>query len=141
MFNEKSFESRLVVWSEFRSSLEKSKTPLQDVVNFYNKIELSSQRYDPWDEDNWPTPWTLIFENKYCAFTLALGMCYSLKLMDRYADTEIKLVILKDDNLQTKYATLIDDNILGIDNDIHLMDNISNKISILKEFVICSSIH
>ena len=141
MFEEKSYDARLATWSGFRSSLEKSETPLQDVVNYYSAAELHSQRYDPWDQDNWPIPWTLIFENKYCAFTLALGMCYSLKLVEKYKDTEIKLAIIKDADLQTRYVALIDNYILGLDNELHLMEDISNKISILKEFVLCSSIH
>ena len=141
MFTEKSYEARLATWSGFRSSLEKSETPLQDVLDYYNAAELHSQRYDPWDQDNWPTPWTLVFENKYCAFTLALGMCYSLKLVEKYKDTEIKLAIIKDADLQTRYVALIDNYILGLDNELHLMEDISNEISILKEFVLCSSIH
>lgn len=141
MFNDKSFESRLSAWSGFRSSLEKSDTPLHDVVSYYSQTIRVSQRYDPWDQANWPTPWTLVFENKYCAFTAILGMCYSLKLTNRFKESAIDVCIIKDDALQTQYVGRVNEYILGLNDDVHLIDDISNRISILKEFTVCNSIH
>ena len=75
MFTDKSYESRLSAWSGFRSSLEKSVEPLQDVVKYYSQATLVSQRYDPWDQFNWPTPWTLVFENKYFQIAVSFFVC------------------------------------------------------------------
>jgi len=141
MFTDKSYESRLSAWSGFRSSLEKSVEPLHDVVKYYSQATLESQRYDPWDQANWPTPWTLVFENKYCAFTLVLGMCYSLKLTNRFKDCDNGVWVIKDDELQTRYVGKINENIIGLDDEIYLIDDISDRISILKEFTLCDSIH
>ena len=141
MFTDKSYESRLSAWSGFRSSLEKSVDPLHDVVKYYSQATLESQRYDPWDQANWPTPWTLVFENKYCAFTLVLGMCYSLKLTNKFKECDIGVWVIKDNDLQTRYVGKINDKIIGLDDEVHLIDDISNRISILKEFTLCDSIH
>ena len=80
MFNEKVYEDRLASWAVFRGNLTDLDSALFHVRDLYNKAELHSQRYDPWDYANWPTPWTLVFENKYCLFTKTLGMCYTLQL-------------------------------------------------------------
>ena len=141
MFTDKSYESRLSAWSGFRSSLEKSVDPLHDVVKYYSQATLESQRYDPWDQANWPTPWTLVFENKYCAFTLVLGMCYSLKLTNKFKECDIGVWVIKDNDLQTRYVGKINDKIIGLDDEVHLIDDISNRISILKEFTLFDSIH
>lgn len=133
MFDKGSYEDRLLYWAMFRDSLEKSQDPLQDVSEKYNKIELKSQEYNPWDEKDWPNPWTLIFENRYCAFLRTLGMCYSLKLTERYKDEDLKFIIAKDEELQTRYLCVVDNHVLGMDNEILLKDDIDNKFSVLKE--------
>lgn len=134
MFDIKTYEDRLAQWSIFRSSLAQAEDPLVAVAEYYKNVELVSQRYDPWDRDNWPNPWTLIFENKYCLFLKTLGMCYSLMLTEKYKDTDVKLMIIKDKDLQTKYIAQIEHSILGYKDDVCLIDDIVNEISVLNEY-------
>ena len=136
MFDRKTYEDRLAYWAMFRDSLDKSQTPLQDVNKKYNTLSLESQRYDPWDKSNWPTPWTLIFENRYCAFLKALGICYSLKLTETYKHKPATILIAKDEDLQTRYLCVIDNHVLGLNNEVFLRNDIDNRFSILKEITL-----
>ena len=80
--NDLNYEQRLSEWSTFRDSLEASEDPLQDVINYYNKIPTVSIQTDPYTPSTWPSPWELINENMYCDFCRVLGMCYPLQLTD-----------------------------------------------------------
>ena len=51
------YEQRLSEWSAFREGLEDSKVPLQDVIDYYNKIPTASLQTDPYTPSTWPTPW------------------------------------------------------------------------------------
>lgn len=132
MFNEKVYEDRLASWAVFRGNLQDLDSALYQVNDLYSKAELHSQRYDPWDYANWPTPWTLIFENKYCLFTKTLGMCYTLHLALSFDDIEI--FIVKDSQLQTQYIGKIDNYILGLNDDVHKINDVINDLSILNSY-------
>lgn len=136
MFDQPSYEDRLLYWTMFRDSLDKSQTPLQDVNKKYKDLELESQRYNPWDQTDWPTPWALIFENRYCAFLKALGIGYSLKLTETFKDKTTQLLIVKDKELQTRYLCVVDNHVLGLDDDVCMKNDIDTKFSILKEFTL-----
>ena len=91
--NDLNYEQRLSEWSTFRDSLEASEDPLQDVINYYNKIPTVSIQTDPYTPSTWPSPWELINENMYCDFCRVLGMCYSLQLTDRFKGTKFEIHI------------------------------------------------
>ena len=54
--NDLNYEQRLSEWSAFRAGLEDSKDPLQDVINYYNKIPTASLQTDPYTPSTWPNP-------------------------------------------------------------------------------------
>ena len=54
--NELNYEQRLSGWSAFRETLELSDDPLQDVINYYNKIPTVSIQTDPYTPSTWPGP-------------------------------------------------------------------------------------
>jgi len=132
MFNEKVYEERLASWAIFRDSLRDIHSAIHKVNDLYNTVELNSQRYDPWDFSNWPTPWTLVFENKYCLFTKTLGMCYTLQLGLSIDDIEIS--IIKDPQLQTQYIGKIDNYILGLNDDVYEINDVISDLSILNSY-------
>ena len=51
--NDLNYEQRLSEWSTFRDSLEASEDPLQDVINYYNKIPTVSIQTDPYTPSTW----------------------------------------------------------------------------------------
>tara|TARA_B110000503_G_scaffold128163_1_gene198771 strand:+ start:2456 stop:2881 length:426 start_codon:yes stop_codon:yes gene_type:complete len=112
----KTYEERLAAWSSFRSTLETSKTPLEDVINFYRPIPTVSIFTDPWERETWPSPWELVYENQYCDFCRILGYCYTLQLTERFKDSKFEIHISTSQVLSYHYLLYVDQEIvLGYD--------------------------
>ena len=115
------YEKRLAAWVEFRQSLESSADPLQDVIDFYNKIPVSTLNCDPWDRETWLNPWELLLENEYCDYCILLGMCYTLQLTDRFSTKDLEIHIgIDDKNTQHYYLLVVGDRVLGYDSNKHV---------------------
>lgn len=110
-----SFESRLAIWHRFRTILEKSKTPIEDVIDYWNKIPTALRNLDPYDQSTWPDPWEMIEENDYCEFTKLLAVVYTLKLMENFKDCQpiIKIALDKTEH-SLYYILLINNQIIGL---------------------------
>ena len=116
MFN-KMYEDRLNIWSKFRQTLEKSTTPFEDTIAFFNDSPYTSISADPWDRNTWPTPWEMIHENLYCDFTRVLAWCYSLQLTERFSNSNFEIHIITAEEKSYQYVLHADDFVLGfIDN-------------------------
>lgn len=115
------YEQRLVKWAEFRQSLENSKDPLQDTIDFYKKFPLVSIHTDPYDRNMWPDPWQLIHENEYCDYCIILGMCYTLQLTDRFSNEKFQIHIgIDDKNTRNYYLLVVGDKVLGLDEETYV---------------------
>lgn len=113
MFDKK-YEDRLQLWSNFRSQLETSENPIQDVIDLYNRAPLVSIMVDPYDKDSWINPWELIYENVYCSFAIILGMFYTLKLTERFSNSHFEIHICTDiKKSEVKYLLYIDNTVVG----------------------------
>ena len=113
MFSE-NYEQRLRSWRDFRNSLENSQTPIEDAINFYNRCPRVSIHTDPYDEDTWPDPWELVYENTYCEFCILLGICYTLQLTERFSGDVFEINIVQDrEKSQTKYLLYINNWCIG----------------------------
>jgi len=97
MFN-KSPDERLSDWSDFRKELAASDAPLDTLANFWSSAPriIHNPKIDPYNPKSWPTPWELIYENKYDDFTLALMMGYTLKLSERFKNDKIEIKTMVD---------------------------------------------
>jgi len=128
MFN-KDYETRVSLWRQFREDLELSKTPLQDVVNFYETAPTVSIHTDPWDDTTWPDPWELVYENQYCGFCKLLGICYSLQLTERFNQKKFEIHIgIDHTNTETYYLLFIDDQVIGYNDEIISNENLPSTI-------------
>ena len=115
------YEQRLSEWSTFREGLEDSKDPLQDVIDYYNKIPTASLQTDPYTPSTWPNPWELINENMYCDFCRVLGMCYSLQLTDRFSSEKFEIHIgINSQKSEHYYLLVVGDRVLGFDYSTHV---------------------
>ena len=115
MFNG-TYEQRLFAWNGFRNSLETSETPIQDVIDIYNKAPKVLIHADPYDKQTWPTPWELVNENSYCEFCLMLGICYTLQLTDRFSTEHFEIHIRQDkERSETRYLLFLKDLCIGYD--------------------------
>lgn len=123
MFTLDNFEERLISWSNFRNDIEQAKHPFNMVQDFYAQVNQQSNKINPWNPDEWPDAWQLLEKNRYCAFTVILGMFFSLKYTDRFAKSNYSILIINDQDLG--YITYL----LTIDNIILSVDKIQNSLN------------
>jgi hypothetical protein len=113
MFDKK-YEERLAAWVDFRNQLETSNTPLDDILDFYNRAPLVKIQVDPYDQSSWLDPWMLLYENKYCDFSILLGIFYTLALTTRFSDSKFEIHICTNKNKsEIKYLLFVDNNVIG----------------------------
>lgn len=124
----KDYEDRLVLWNEFRHSLELSSTPIDDAVKFYSQAPKSKLSVDPWDKTTWPNPWELLKENIYCEFNRVLGVCYSLQLTDCFKEADFEIHISTDNNLGYVYLLEVNNKIIGWDEFVIDKEDLPNDL-------------
>lgn len=97
----RSYHDRLSAWAEIRT--QSSFAPIESCLETID----SWWRQSPWqpyylhwdDQQIWPDPWQLLQENIYCDLARALGMLYTIKLMDRTDCADATLVEAAEGNL------------------------------------------
>jgi hypothetical protein len=120
----KDYYGRLKTWQDLRKQLEKSKDPINQTVEFFNKLPTSSMAVDPYNNKSWPDPWMLIEENVYCRFLKVLGICYTLQLTDRFSTRDFEIHISIDsENHDLVYQIKIDNDMLTSYNDTYELTN------------------
>ena len=90
-----SYDNRLQSWYNLRNRIKDLDLSQQcvEIDKWWQNAPLVNHYLHPHDIDNWPNPWELLSENTYCEVARALGMCYTLLLMDI---TDIELVLATD---------------------------------------------
>jgi hypothetical protein len=94
----KDFASRLSAWAELRSKVQ-SMPPEQilQTVNAWWYQAPWTGYYLHWDDmAKWPDPWQLLSDNIYCDLAKALGILYTISLLDRADMADAELVLDKD---------------------------------------------
>lgn len=78
------YDSRLQSWYELRKNLQDCdiQTKCIEIDNWWQKAPLVNRHLHLLDVDNWPGPWELLVDNTYCTIARALGMCYTLLLLN-----------------------------------------------------------
>jgi hypothetical protein len=114
MFSLPSYYNRLEKWNKFRSQIEVSCTPFDDIIQFYSKAPLCSMAADPYHTSLWPDPWEQVDENTYCPFTIVLAMYYTLKLTCRFAESKFEIHIGTDkEKTSHLYYLMVDGQLIG----------------------------
>ena len=107
------YETKLKGWLDFRSTIETSINPFKDVFNYYTSKMRCKLSTDPWNRAIWPSPWELLYKDRYCNLMLTLGSCYTLQLTDRFKDYKFEIHISIDRlNEELFYPLHVDDKIL-----------------------------
>lgn len=108
---------RLTAWKDFRTTLETSSTPLEDVANLWSRAPFVSPYLNPNDPTSWPDPWHLVLDSRLDNLAIVLGMLYTIKLTQRFANTTLEVKLVK--NSQTKeliYVLVVDkQNVLNLE--------------------------
>jgi len=133
MFDKK-YEDRLVIWSNFRETLETANDPIQEAIDFWSTATLTSLAADPWDTATWPTPWEMIEENIYCEFVKLLAIFYTLQLTERFSKDvfEIHIATTSDNRY---YLLSVNQRIIGYKHNTHIPQEELPKFNLEKIFV------
>lgn len=80
----KTFSQRLLEWNVLRAECSVLSTDMAlDRINQWWQLTPWRPYYLHWDyQDQWPTPWEILDDNFYCPITRALGMIYTLAILD-----------------------------------------------------------
>ena len=95
-FNE-SPDNRILSWRAWRDELEeKSLDEVAEIVAAdWAKVPTVMHYLAPDQISDWPNPWQLITDSLYCNLSIALGMYYSLALLDQPRITDLRLQVYK----------------------------------------------
>ena len=119
-------EDKIKVWKDLRNKLEDHPRPFDMLVQFTNKLHVSSKKVNAFDPDSKIEPWHLIEKNEFSEYEIAQLIAYTLQLTDRFCDSNIEIHISKDtkkDNLV--YLVYLDKGIiLGYYNEAITVDEL-----------------
>ena len=89
---------RLEQWKRFRREINllPFEQALEQTAKFWSRAPFTPFYLDHDKPDSWPDPWTLIAENCYCDLARALGILYTISLLDRADLTDAALVLSQD---------------------------------------------
>ena len=126
------YEARLLSWHELRSNI--TELPIKEkciqIDDFWQQVPIVNHYLHSTDVTNWPNPWDLLVENTYCTLARALGMCYTLHMIDI---KDFELVEAKD-NMGNELPLVLVDRAKYILNywPDTVISNISTDFSITK---------
>jgi len=104
------YEDQFSFWNKFRSRIEKIDAPLEETIKFWTKAPLVNKHLDAYRPETWPDPWQIIKDGKYNDLTIAIMMGHTLKLTDRFKDSDIEIKQYLDMNNKVVYNTCVVDN-------------------------------
>lgn len=94
----KIFSDRLTAWAELRNQCQS--LDLESALTAINVWWFNTPwqpYYLHWDDQpNWPDPWQLLSDNVYCDLAKALGILYTISLLDRADMADAELVLTED---------------------------------------------
>lgn len=114
-------QGKLAAWRNWRNSIKELDTDsaYQEVATWWKFVPLVNRLVDPWRQDTWPDPWTLIGNGSFCPNAQGLGIFYSLVLANLSCELILanveggpRLLVLLPNNLLLNYY---DGETIGID--------------------------
>ena len=106
----KEFADRLTAWTELRTQVRSIECQeALGIINAWWHQTPWKPYYLHWDDQpSWPDPWQLLSDDVYCPVARALGILYTISLLDRADMVDAELVLTdQGDNLvlvgKTKY--------------------------------------
>jgi hypothetical protein len=126
------FSQRLDAWNQLRNQV--LDTPVESALLQINQWWFQA----PWtpyhlhwdDRADWPDPWQLLSDNIYCSLARALGIVYTITLLDRSDIQDAVLMEFDSDNL-----VLVDNRKYILNWDSAEIVNISPSSSKTSKFV------
>lgn len=92
------FADRLTSWNQMRSHVQNLplETALKTINDWWSQSPWQPY-YLHWDDsETWPDPWQLLSDNLYCYVARALGILYTISLLDRVDMADATMVLTED---------------------------------------------
>lgn len=99
---------RLTVWKQFRNQLESSSDPYQEVATFWSRAPTVNPYINPENPSSWPDPWHLVLDNRYDDLAIALGMLYTIKLTQRFMNSDFEIHMSISNKKENSYFLVLD---------------------------------
>lgn len=98
---QKTFSERLAAWAALRQSCTTvDRAQVLDQINSWWQQTPWIPYHLHWDDrPTWPDPWQLLDDNLYCSLARALGIMYTIAMLDRTDLQDVVLVEVDSDNL------------------------------------------
>jgi hypothetical protein len=95
------FEQRLAAWNSLRDRVrDQSKLDALREINIWWQQTPWRAYHLHWDDrQDWPDPWQLLSDNIYCDLARALGILYTITVLDRDDMQDAELVETEQGNL------------------------------------------
>jgi len=110
-------DERLASWREFRIELQSSYNRYEangsskddDVLveclvaisTWWEQAPIVNVAIDPFNSENWPTVWEIIYQGECCKYSRGLAMAYNMHYMDQ--DVKVTLDRVIDDTFGDEY--------------------------------------
>jgi len=95
------FEERLPAWHALRHDAQHQDldTALANINDWWWRAPMVNHTLIRQDPDSWPGPWDLLAQNSFCDLARALGMLYTVMMLQRGDVGHLELVETKETNL------------------------------------------
>lgn len=97
----RTFAERLESWRDLRSQAESRPAPeALALINAWWFNTPWTAYHLHWDDQNsWPDPWQLLEDNLYCPLARALGIVYTIALLERSDIADVEIIEAEGNNL------------------------------------------
>jgi len=97
----RTFAERLASWNQLRNQAATAdlETALRQINSWWFQTPWRAYHLHWDDRDSWPDPWQLLSDDIYCPLARALGIMYTITLLDREDLQDAVLVEVASDNL------------------------------------------
>jgi len=98
---QKTFSDRLAAWAALRQSCATvdQAIALDQINSWWQQTPWRAYHLHWDDRPTWPDPWQLLDDNLYCSLARALGIMYTIAMLDRTDCQDVVLAEVDGDNL------------------------------------------
>lgn len=91
-------DERIRLWKNFRKSIDNQdiNNQLNEIAKFFTHIPIGHRTLDFYTPGSWPTPWELLYDNRWCVCSTSLLIFYTVDLLSAFADTSAVLILVED---------------------------------------------
>lgn len=97
----RTYDARLSSWQKLRLDVQTSKKThcLEAINRWWFQTPWTGYNLHWDDRAQWPDPWQLLEENAFCSVARALGIMYTISLVQRLDLQDVEMISTKNDNL------------------------------------------